>query len=127
MGNARKFGRKINKVNGESHDTRPGAEVIKGHDYPGPGRYNAYRCEKCSLFTVVVHVDAGVTPMFLTCKTPDCDGMATSIGYPQGAVPEKLKRSCRFEWYRPDHKEWNRMEPEMKDHIARGGLALRER
>lgn len=128
MGNARKFGRTIRKINGHSHDMRPGAAQVVDFDCPDAGAYNAYRCPVCEMYTVVVHADKGVTPMFLACRaTENCEGMGVSIGYPKGKIPDKLKAACRFEWYRPDHQEWLGYEPSIREHVSRGGLLLRRR
>lgn len=106
-------------------DNRPGAHAIRGQNYPGPGAINAYICAKCGALTVVRHVDAGVTPMFLACRRPSgCDEMARSAGYPPNP-PQKVIDAVRWEWYRPDHTEFDKLDQVMKDHIKRGGLILR--
>lgn len=127
MGNTRKFGRRITKINGANKDNRPGAQAVANYGCPDIGAYNAYRCDLLEHYTVVVHADKGVTPMFLSCQYPDCEGTGTSIGYPEGSVPDKLKAACQHEWYRPSWAEFNKMTPEMQDHIRRGGLELRRR
>lgn len=89
------------------------------------GAINAWRCDRCQQFTVAVHVDAGVTPMFLGCRADlICRGRATSLGYPP-AIPKTLLLKIRWEWYKPQGKELRKMSMEMQQHVAAGGLAIR--
>jgi hypothetical protein len=92
-------------------------------------RLNAYRCDDCGRYTVTIDRDEGVTPMFLGCRadgTEDyaCGGRAVSLGYPKGPRPSWAVPA--WEWYKPDAAELARMSPEMRDHVQRGGLALRK-
>lgn len=109
-----------------SSDDRPGADKVEGK--PGPGAVNGYQCPECDMYTLVIHKDRGVTPMFLACRvTKDCPGTAVSLGYPPGTPPPGIMRAVRWEWFRPDKKAFNKLTPEMQDHVRRGGLVLRER
>lgn len=93
------------------------------------GRINGWRCQACGAVTYCVHVDHGVTPMFLGCRVTDgCEGMAVSLMYPAAAPPAHVVWAVEWEWYRPTDKQARRMErksPGMLDHVRQGGLALR--
>lgn len=107
-------------------DARPGADqVMKG--MPKKGDINAYVCDTCDKLTVVIHADAGVTPMFLDCLTTEnCDGQGTSLGYPaQHAVPQRIRDAAVWEWYRPGPFDKILKDKDVLDHITNGGLALR--
>lgn len=89
------------------------------------GRENCYVCRECLGHIVTVDRDPGVTPMFLGCRaTEGCSGQMVSSGYPD---PDKKPASigpATWEWFRPtDLKGY---EPDMVDHISRGGLELRK-
>lgn len=89
------------------------------------GAINGYACPECKKVTVVMHRDAGVTPMMLACRmTENCTGRAYSLGYPPNP-PDRVVKAVRYIWCRPDQEEFNKMSREMKDHIKRGGLELR--
>lgn len=109
-------------------------------------RLNAYKCEACGRIMVTRDLHAGVTPMFLDCRTTEgCQGTAASAGYPSGPMPEGYP-PVTLEWYRPSATELERMrtkardrnpltgqptdrarmEAAMVDHVMRGGLALRD-
>jgi hypothetical protein len=93
------------------------------------GDVNGYQCDTCGRLTLVVHVDEGVTPMFLACResgdVETCKGMGTSLMYPAPPVPEHLVGAIGWEWYRPDEAELRGMDEGMREHIERGGVALR--
>jgi len=90
------------------------------------GMANGYTCKRCGRITMTYHVDKGTTPMYLRCRaTGQCNGEAVSMMYPPGPVPAHLAALPRWEWYRPTPQQARRMDPAMRDHIARGGLALR--
>jgi len=75
---------------------------------------------------VAVHVDDGVTPMFLGCRAIGCVGTAVSLGYPQGIPPEVLGKLA-WEWCRLSRtqlKRARREEPAMYRHAMQGGLKL---
>lgn len=105
---------------------RPGEKAIQPYldKYPGTGDMNGYTCEKCHVVTMTIHADVGVTPMFLGCKQPDCDGRGVSMGYPAGKPPASLLPP-KWEWYRPELSDPILKDPEMMSHVSRGGLALR--
>ena len=91
------------------------------------GSINGYQCDKCGRITYVVHVDPGVTPMFLACRAsgqPDC-GTGTSLMYPRSTPPRGVVEAVAWEWYRPTMKWARRKGPEMEEHVRKGGLALR--
>lgn len=90
------------------------------------GGANGYTCRTCGQVTMTYHVDEGTTPMFLRCRATDgCNGEAVSMMYPPGPVPDHLAALPRWEWYRPTPKEVRHMGPAYREHIQRGGLALR--
>jgi hypothetical protein len=125
VSNLRRLRRSVTQAD-PGHDDRPGAAAVEraGH-YPGSGRHNAYRCDDCGALTVVVHRDAGVTPMFLGCRaTHGCRGRAVSLGYPSGPIPPSLL-PARWEWYRPDRSDPISRDAAMRSHVEQGGLALR--
>lgn len=131
MGNRRRL--KINNfssLNGFAvldNDDRPGAAAVAKFDYPGPGAINAYVCSTCYKLTIVQHVDKGVTPMYMACQvTEGCDGTGRSMRYPVDP-PQKVIDAVGFEWYRPSHREFVNLSPEMKIHVERGGLVLRRK
>lgn len=108
-------------------DNRPGAkEAINCSTTEG--MINAYRCDDCEKHRVVVHVDRGVTPMFLGCPDLNCNGRGVSLGYPdQNNIPDKIRNNIGWEWYRPEYSDKIMKDPGMRQHIKQGGLALRER
>jgi len=90
---------------------------------------NGWYCSTCGQVTVVVHVDAGVTPMFLACRaTPGCAGVGQSLGYPPIIPSNEVLDTVAHEWAVPSRtqmKAWKRAGDPMYDHVARGGLVLR--
>lgn len=93
---------------------------------PVKGDKNLYTCMLCEGFIVTEDVDDGVTPMMLACRaTSGCDGVMYSAGYPPTEVIGDEQPT--WEWYRPTLKQARRMSQEMQQHVAQGGLALRER
>ena len=93
------------------------------------GAINAWKCDKCGGLTVARHAGEGVTPMFLACRASgnveDCGGQGVSSGYPTDPVPQRILDRLEWEWYRPGGDELRSMNPQMQDHIQKGGLALR--
>lgn len=88
------------------------------------GAVNAWECP-CGALTVAVHVDDGVTPMFLACRyRGGCGLRAVSLGYPAtlGSDIDQLA----WEWYRPTERWARRQGPDVARHIEAGGLVLRE-
>lgn len=97
-----------------------------------PGTINGYRCDACGLHTFIVHVQDGVTPMFLACRAegvePDeatCKGRAVSLMYPDEPPPVRIVEAVAWEWYSPDPIELADLEPESREHVRKGGLLLR--
>lgn len=96
------------------------------------GAVNGYQCPDCNGLTIVVHRDAGVTPMFLACRAEGvdpreakCKGQAVSLMYPEGEPPAPPA----WEWFKPSAtqmKRYRREDPAMYDHVQRGGLELRK-
>jgi hypothetical protein len=106
------------------------------------GEINGWKCERtpepirkqfpdmeerpyCDAIMYAVHVDDGVTPMFLACRTEGCGGMATSRMYVVEVTDEVLD-AIEHEWYRPSEDEMVALDRPMYDHVAQGGLMLRE-
>jgi hypothetical protein len=103
------------------------------------GEINGYTCDDCARKTYIVHVDDGVTPMFLACRADGidpsqqqpparCQGRGVSMMYPNGLVPQDVLEAVAWEWYAASKTELKRMkrdEPEMYDHCIKGGLLLR--
>lgn len=90
------------------------------------GEINGWRCDECGHHTYVVHVDDGVTPMFLACRaTAGCKGTGVSLMYPAPPVPQHVIDAVAWEWFKPTRRAVRRMEPEMRQHIEMGGLELR--
>ena len=91
---------------------------------------NAYICKKCRTVTLIVHIDEGVTPMFIGCTKTGCSGMAISFMY---RVPPPLLVSFNgdflpsHEWYKPSKIEASILSEGEQDHIKKGGLIMRER
>lgn len=88
---------------------------------------NGYHCSTCDGITLTYHLDRGVTPMFLACRaTPDCDGQAVSLMYPDPPLPEHIASQPRYAWYKPGPDEYADLSDAMRDHVDRGGLCLRD-
>jgi hypothetical protein len=87
---------------------------------------NAYICQECYKVTLTVHVNDGVTPMFINC--PSCKNICTSFGY---RLPPPLMASFNgkllptHEWYKPESMQG--LTEGEKQHIEQGGVLLRER
>lgn len=133
MGNRRKL--RLASLNGNRVSTpspmsgkRPGEKVADMLDTPGvAGAINAYVCNLCYRLTVVQHIDKGVTPKYMACQaTRGCEGSSRTMNYPPDP-PQKVVDAVRWEWYRPDLKEYRQLNPEIKQHILTGGLCLREK
>lgn len=54
---------------------------------------------------------------------PDVRG--ASPGYPRAPLPDHVRGTVAWEWFRPSRRRIRRMDPAMRDHIDRGGVALR--
>lgn len=96
------------------------------------GRINGWLCDDCGVVTYCVHVDDGVTPMFLACRAEgvepagaECKGMGKSLMYPRAAPPAHVVAAVRWEWYAPDAAERTTLEGGLAEHVAQGGLLLR--
>lgn len=86
------------------------------------GAKNVYACDVCMGRIVVVHLDNGVTPMTLGCKAEGCKGTMYSSGYRRAAQTE----IPNFVWYRPQSDQGRfDPDPDVHEHIVRGGLLLR--
>lgn len=95
-------------------------------------RRNAYFCSSCRRVTITVEVDAGVTPMFISC--PHCSTQAASFMYElpgcmrftfvSGTIAEV---PADFEWYKPDKAELKKLPKSTRDHVKAGGLLMRKR
>ena len=84
------------------------------------GKKNGYTCQKCNGQIVTIDIDDGVTPFAIACRaTKDCDGLMYSAFY---SIPQFLP--AQYEWFKPKSlKGYGR---EMKEHIRKGGLDMRE-
>lgn len=90
------------------------------------GEINGWVCKDCGEVTYAVHVDEGVTPMFLgCCASATCNGQGVSLMYPSPPAPDYVIAAVRWEWYRPSLQWARRKGPAMLDHVRRGGLAFR--
>lgn len=105
--------------------------VCNGVANPG-GTLNGPEPPYCGRITYAIHVDDGVTPMFLVCRAegaePDeaeCKGMGMSLMYPEPPAPDYVLEAVAWEWYRPSSEEAREMGDAMYEHIRRGGLAIR--
>lgn len=105
-------------------------------------RKNAYWCSDCHGYIVTVDVDEGVTPAFLACRVKgeptdpgnDCKGHMRSMWYPKEPWPDEdglgnpIPTEPTWEWYKPTPEQLRRIgNPELTDHVERGGLDLRRR
>lgn len=100
---------------------------------PGIGAQNQYRCHQpdCERNLITIDRDHGVTPAFIACRTKDgvltgCKGPMVSYGYPPINTKPKGLGPPTMEWYRPEASPLGYFDenPEMDQHIRRGGLAL---
>lgn len=90
------------------------------------GSINAWKCSTCGKLIVAIHRSAGTTPMFLACKDKNCKGRAASFGYPdQREIPDYIMEELEWEWYKPQKREYKRLDNLMKSHVDQGGLLLR--
>jgi hypothetical protein len=89
------------------------------------GRYNVYICEECKRGVVTLDVDPGTTPFMIQClATEGCNGMAKSLGYPEGEPPATLADPIIY-WVTPSDEELAKLPPLMVEHVERGGLIMR--
>ena len=84
-------------------------------------RVNCYSCSDGHI-TKTKDVDAGVTPMMITCET--CNKTAHSSFYRDIAPLQQPT----VEWYRPSLKETLKMrkKPNSLEHVLSGGLIYRK-
>ena len=98
------------------------------------GEKNAYYCETCGGYTVVIHRDDGVTPMFLACRAAGevetCQGRAVSMMYRDiDSAPANVPKEPAWEWVKPSKSRVRRIKkrnPAFAEHLERGGLELRK-
>jgi hypothetical protein len=101
--------RTMDRVNRKRIEQAKRDGKVAGRDFGAPvGAKNAYFCDECKRYTVVIHVDAGVTPMFLACRATgtvgDCTGRAHSTNYQREPWPETDKAGrpipgAAWEWF----------------------------
>lgn len=108
------------------------------------GAVNGWQCPDCGGITATVHVDTGVTPMFLGCRvTKGCRGMAVSLMYPgmnydrcttkaevglgDQNIPPEIEAQIGWEWFRPSDEDLAKMSPDEQEYVLMGKLCLRER
>jgi hypothetical protein len=90
-------------------------------------KINGWRCKRCGRHTYAVHVDDGVTPMFLACRAVGvCKGTAVSLMYPAPPAPEQIVEEVAWEWYKPTPRATRRLDRETREYVEKGGLILRE-
>lgn len=89
------------------------------------GRENLYYCPTCKGSVCTVDRDAGVTPMFLSCRTETCSGIMRSSMYPPPETKPAWVGEATEEWYRPNEID-DDAEDATADHLMGGGLLLRE-
>lgn len=115
-----------------------------------PGRVNIWACPKCHLPTVAIDIHAGTTSFILVCRArladfdamgdpvvdqdQLCGGAARSTMYllpNPDETPDWVARLLAdppWEWYLPtDLAELRSLEPELAEHVRKGGLLLRRR
>ncbi|HEY3435109.1 MAG TPA: hypothetical protein VGK41_05605 [Solirubrobacterales bacterium] len=90
------------------------------------GKINGWSCPICRETTYAVHVDDGVTPFMLGCKTKSCEGMGRSMFYPDGPPPQHVLVAVSWEWYSPDDRERRKLDAAVLEHVEKGGLLVRE-
>ena len=95
-------------------------------------RRNAYFCSFCRRVTITVEVDAGVTPMFISC--PHCSAQAASFMYELPGCMRFTFASgafaiipADFEWYKPNKRELKKLPKSTREHVNAGGLLMRKR
>lgn len=90
--------------------------------------YNGWLCKVCDKVTITLQRIEGTTPMFLGCRiTPDCKGTAVSMMYPKPFPKDLLMNPGVWgEWYVPEAGDPILEVIGMADHVAKGGLALRQ-
>lgn len=90
------------------------------------GEINGWQCGRCDAVTYAIHVDDGVTPMFLGCRATDgCEGTGASLMYPPPPVPAHVLEAVAWEWFKPTGRYYRRLSSAMKSHVDQGGLDLR--
>lgn len=100
------------------------------------GQKNAYYCEACGKYTLTIHRDDGVTPMFLACRASgseeDCQGRAVSMMYRDvDSAPAHVPKEPAWEWFKPSPspaklRRIGKRDPSFAEHLERGGLELRK-
>jgi hypothetical protein len=87
------------------------------------GKRNIYICEECYGHIVTCDAAEGVTPFMIGCKaTADCKGMMQSSMY--RVFDQRMRPD--FEWYSPTLEEATTLSPWVQEHVAKGGLVLRD-
>ena len=101
------------------------------------GEINGWRClneiagmkmdrPACDGITYAIHVDDGVTPMFLGCRaTEGCSGTGVSLMYPAPPVPKHVLDAVAWEWYRPIGRELVELNEGEAQYVKNGGLLIR--
>ncbi len=83
-------------------------------------RFNVYVCRSCRGHIVTRDVDKGVTPFTTSCKVTDgCPGLMQSSMYRVAQFGPET-----HQWFRPANAAG--LTQNTLDHVARGGLLLRE-
>lgn len=102
------------------------------------GERNAWFCPACRGLTIVKHVDAGVTPMYLACRraglAPEenpCKGQATSLWYPSagfwGLIDPAGKPDRRGTFHPTELYDWEWFAENDAQRAGAAPLSLRRR
>lgn len=99
-------------------------------------RLNAWRCEVCSVPFIAFDRHPGTTPMLVAHQTldpdTDCTGMCASVFYSREGVYAaavdlgQQQVTPSHEWYRPSAVELRAAPGGIREHVAQGGLLVRE-
>lgn len=95
------------------------------------GKKNVYTCEGCGESIVTVNLEEGVTPFMVGCRINGC-----SEQLPPGRAIAPAMKSHFYrvdqtlepthEWYRPRGSALSKLSATAQEHVANGGLLLRE-
>lgn len=89
------------------------------------GMKNIYLCSGCGRGVVTQDMDAGVTPFIIFCDRPGCGKPMQSLCY---KVPQRVLEHfpATFEWYAPAGEEIAGLAPQVREHVQKGGLVMRQ-
>lgn len=81
---------------------------------------NWYICRSCNYVMLAVHIDQGVTPFFMECKSCGNNSHSTMYSPPFPEAQDMV--DPEIEWYRPSDEEFAKFPEEWKGHYEQGGL-----